>query len=117
MQIDAISSSVAMSEYNNAKSKSSTDFAQHLEEATKTAKEKQDDKKLKAACKDFEAMFLNLMYTKMRETGPKNTLFGDSNEEQILQSMLDTELTKKMADAGGMGLADMLYRQLSLSKK
>jgi flagellar protein FlgJ len=36
-----------------------------------------------------------------------------SSGEETMQSLLDTELTKDMAKAGGMGLADMLYRQLS----
>ncbi|TWH45353.1 rod-binding protein [Sporomusa sp. KB1] len=72
-----------------------------------------EDAKLKAACRDMEAVFLNMMMTRMRATVPKDGLFGNSQEEQMLTSMLDTELTKNMAQAGGMGLADMLYRQLS----
>ncbi|WP_245867487.1 hypothetical protein SPSIL_043500 [Sporomusa silvacetica DSM 10669] len=72
-----------------------------------------EDAKLKAACQDMEAVFLNMMMTRMRATVPKDGLFGNSQEEQMLTSMLDTELTKNMAQAGGMGLADMLYHQLS----
>lgn len=72
-----------------------------------------EDAKLKAACQEMEAVFLNMMLTRMRETVPKGNLLGNSREEQTLTSMLDTELTKNMAKAGGMGLADMLYRQLS----
>ena len=117
MQIDAVSSAPMMNAYSAAKSKSGSDFAKQLEDATQTATKKKDEAKLKSACKDFETMFLNLMYTKMRETVPDNTLFGDSNGEKIMQSMLDTELTKNMASAGGIGLADMLYRQLSMQKK
>lgn len=72
-----------------------------------------EDAKLKAACQGMEAVFLNMMLTRMRDTVPKDGLLGNSKEEQMLTSMLDTELTKNMAQAGGMGLADMLYRQLS----
>ena len=32
-----------------------------------------------------------------------------------MTSMLDGEMTKNMAKAGGMGLADMLYRQLRMT--
>ena len=49
------------------------------------------DKKLKEACTGFEAMFMNLMYSKMRDTVPEDSLFGNSNSDKILQSMLDTE--------------------------
>jgi len=72
------------------------------------------DDKLKAACKGFEAIFLNMMLTEMRQTVPKDSLMGESdNQQDITQSMLDSEMTKNMSQSGGVGLADMLYRQLS----
>ena len=36
-----------------------------------------------------------------------------SKDEEMYQSLFDVELCKKMAGAGGIGLADMLYEQLS----
>lgn len=71
-----------------------------------------EDKKLKAACRDMEAVFLNILLSRMRATVPKSDLTG-SKQEELLQSMLDTELTQNMARAGGSGLADMLYKQLT----
>ena len=71
------------------------------------------DKKLMDACAGFEAMFMNLMYSKMRDTVPEDSLFGNSNSDKILQSMLDTEQMNQAAKSGGVGLADMLYKQLS----
>ena len=73
----------------------------------------EEDAKLRAACRDLEAVFLNLLMTQMRKTVPKSSLVGGGNQEEIFRSMLDSETTKNMARAGGMGLADMLYRQLS----
>lgn len=35
-------------------------------------------------------------------------------DEESYQSMFDQELAKKMAEAGGIGLADMLEQQLSV---
>lgn len=104
-----------------------TGFAERLEKAVQASKDTSaqansknaaattaaGDAKLKAACQDMEAVFLNMMLSRMRETVPKGNLLGNSREEQTLTAMLDTELTKNMAKAGGMGLADMLYRQLS----
>ncbi len=75
------------------------------------------DKKLREACQGFEAMFLNMMYREMRNTVPENTLFGDSNADKILHDMLDTEMVNNMAAAGGVGLADVLYKQLTLEDK
>ena len=76
----------------------------------------QEDKKLKAACRDMEAVFLNMLLSRMRETVPKNGL-TNSGKQDIVQSMLDSEMTQNMARAGGTGLADMLYRQLSQSQQ
>lgn len=114
MKIDAVSVPGLVSQYDALKPGTDSKFADELEAAAKAAKDAQADEKLKTVCKDFEAMFLNIMYSKMRETVPDNTLYGTSNGEKIMQSMLDTELTKNMAEAGGIGLAAMMYKQLSM---
>lgn len=72
-----------------------------------------NQKRLRDACEGFEAMFLAMMYKEMRNTVPKNELFGDDNAEEIWHSMLDTTLMENAAKAGGVGLADMMYQQLS----
>ncbi len=80
----------------------------------KTAMTKKEQQ-LKQACKGFEAMFLTLMYRQMRATVPKDPLFGESNAQKIFKDMRDTQLMQNVADAGGIGLADMLYKQLAPS--
>lgn len=112
MQINSIGSAAASS--NLAVSKATnTDFAAKLETAAKQLPAGQDDQKLRATCKEMESVFLNYMLTQMRATVPKVTLMGDNSKTDIMQSMLDSELSKNMAQAGGIGLADMIYRQLS----
>lgn len=90
-----------------------TDFAAKLESAAKQLPSDKDDQKLRATCKEMESVFLNYMLTQMRSTIPKVTLMGDNSKTDIMQSMLDGELSKNMAQAGGIGIADMIYRQLS----
>ncbi|SHK54310.1 flagellar protein FlgJ [Selenomonas ruminantium] len=70
------------------------------------------DKELKEACEGFEAMFLNMMYRQMRATVPEDSLFGESHGQKIFQDMRDDELMKKVAAGGGIGIADMMYKQL-----
>ena len=70
------------------------------------------DKKLREACEGFEEMFMEIMYKQMRDTVPEDSLFGSSNADKILQSMRDSELMKQAAASGGIGLADMLYKQM-----
>lgn len=67
--------------------------------------------KLKNACEGFEAIFLQKMWEQMRATLPKDGLMH-SKEEEMWQSMYDQELGKSMASAGGIGLADMMMRQM-----
>jgi peptidoglycan hydrolase FlgJ len=69
------------------------------------------EKKLREACEGFESVFLSKMFSEMRSTIPKDGLLHGQYEEQYY-SMFDKALCDKMADAGGVGLADMMYRQL-----
>ena len=75
----------------------------------------QADKELKEACKGFESMFLDMMYRQMRKTVPESPMFGKSNAMSIFEDMRDTELMKQTAESGGIGLADLLYKQLAPS--
>lgn len=97
--------------------KVNSDFASKLENATKAANsiDSKEKAKLMKVCREMESVFLNYMMTTMRATVPKNGLTSGGFQEGIMQSMLDTELTRNMAQAGGIGLADMIYRQLSTS--
>ena len=70
------------------------------------------EQKLRESCEGFEAIFLQKMWEQMRKSVPKEG-FMHSKDEEMYQSLFDVELCKKMAGAGGIGLADMLYEQLS----
>ncbi|MCL1939149.1 MAG: peptidoglycan DD-metalloendopeptidase family protein [Desulfovibrionaceae bacterium] len=70
------------------------------------------EQKLRESCEGFEAIFLQKMWEQMRKTVPKEG-YLHSKDEETYQSMFDVELCKKMTSAGGIGLADMLYEQLS----
>ena len=70
------------------------------------------EQKLRQACEGFESIFVQKMWEQMRATLPKEG-YLHSKEEEFWQSMYDQELAKKMTSAGGIGLADMIYEQLS----
>ena len=113
MQISKADSVGLVNNVSSIKTKDTGDFVKHLASATEEAQQAKDDAKLKATCKDMEAVFLNMMMADMRKTVQKSNLV-DTSTEDMMTSMLDSEMTKNMASAGGMGLADMLYRQLRL---
>jgi len=70
------------------------------------------DAKLREACQDFEAVFLNHLLKSMRKTVMKSELFGSSKEEEFFQEMMDYEVSRSIAKRQSMGIADMLYKQL-----
>lgn len=95
-----------------AKQQADGAFAKELAAAGDKLKKDKDDEKLRKTCQEMESVFLNMMLTQMRSTVPKSGLIG-TRQEELFQSMMDTETTRNMAKAGGIGLADLMYRQLS----
>lgn len=68
--------------------------------------------KMRQACEGFESIFIQKMWEQMRATLPKEGLMK-SKEEEFWMSMYDQELAKSVANAGGIGLADMMMAQMS----
>lgn len=69
------------------------------------------EKKLREACQGFESVFLSKLFSEMRATVPKDGLLHGQYEDQYY-SMFDKAMCDKMSENGGIGLADMMYRQL-----
>jgi len=87
-----------------------------IEPAGQTANTKPDTsdaKRLKDACRDFEAMLVNQMLKEMRKTVVKTDLFGSEKDEQYFREMMDFEVSKSISRTGSLGIAEMLYSQLS----
>ena len=71
----------------------------------------QSNEALRAAAKQFEALFMQMMLKSMRDASPSNSLL-DNDQTRMFQSMLDQQLALNLSQGRGMGLADALYRQL-----
>ena len=69
------------------------------------------DKALKAAAQQFESVFMTMMLKSMREATPQDGMF-DSEQTKLFTGMLDQQFAQNMAKQG-VGLADMMVRQLS----
>ena len=59
----------------------------------------------------FESMFTQMMLKSMREALPKDGLFS-SNDMDTYTEMADQQIAVNMAESGGIGLADVIARQL-----
>jgi Rod binding domain-containing protein len=72
-----------------------------------------DDAKLRQACKDMESVFMGYLLKSMRSTVKTTDLFGSERDESMFRDMLDDEVAKSASKGKGIGIADMLYNQLS----
>lgn len=72
---------------------------------------KTKEAKLREACKGFESVFISQLFKEMRATVPKDGILHGHYEDQYY-SMFDKAMCDQLADDGGIGLADMMYRQL-----
>ncbi len=67
---------------------------------------------VKEATESFEAIFIKDLLTVMRKATSEGGLFNSGNSGKIYSSMIDTELSKSLAKGRGLGLGQMLLRQL-----
>jgi flagellar protein FlgJ len=74
------------------------------------------DQALKAAAQQFETVFLNMMLKSMREATPQDGAF-DSEQTKMFTGMLDQQLAQSMSASRGVGLADVMVKQLSRNQQ
>lgn len=67
---------------------------------------------LHETCADFESIFITYMLKSMRATISEDGLLGNSNEIQILKSMLDENMAQTIAEGEGFGMGKLLYERL-----
>ena len=80
----------------------------------RTGAKNHDDQALEAVAKQLEGVFMNMMLKSMREA---NSVFAEGNplnskETDFYQNMYDQQISLTMAEGKGIGLADMIVRQM-----
>lgn len=73
-------------------------------------------KAAREAAKHFEGLFVSMMLKSMRDTIPQDSLFG-SNSMDSYQNMFDQQIALELSAKGGIGLADIIERQLLKSSE
>jgi len=68
--------------------------------------------KARQQAEDFEAVFLNTMFQSMFSGLDGEGPFGGSGATGVWRSFLTDEYAKSFAKAGGIGIADHVYRAL-----
>ncbi|MCL5040819.1 MAG: rod-binding protein [Firmicutes bacterium] len=76
----------------------------------------QDDRNaaaLKKACREFEALFLQQLLKEMRQTILRSDLLPGQAGQGLHQDLAEEALAQAISSGRGIGLAEILYRQLS----
>lgn len=73
-----------------------------------------DPAALQAVAEQFEQLFLNMLVKSMRDANAtfSEDSYFNSSQVQFYQEMSDSQLTKELAENKGIGLAEVLVRQL-----
>jgi flagellar protein FlgJ len=72
---------------------------------------------LRKACQDFEAVMLKTMLKSMRATVPDDGMLEKDSSREIFDDLLDQEVATQIARTEGMGIGEMLFRQLQKLEK
>lgn len=64
------------------------------------------------AAEDFEAVFISQMLMPMLNTVEVDPMFGGGHAEETWRGILAEETGKEMARAGGIGIADMVAKEM-----
>ena len=72
--------------------------------------------KAKATATDFEAMFINQMFSQMTNGLKGEGPFGDTPGTGVWRSMLTEQYSKNFAKAGGVGISNDVYHTLIMQQ-
>ncbi len=72
-----------------------------------------DTNELREVCEEFESLFVKMMLDSMRATLSDDTLIPKNSGEKLFEDKLYDEYAKNMSKTADLGIADMMYDQLS----
>jgi peptidoglycan hydrolase FlgJ len=93
-----------------ASAPNANDFRQFA--ALRRGAEANDPKTLREVARQFESIFTKMMLDSMRKASFGDPMFG-SDQGDMYQGMMDDQMAVQLSQGRGIGLADMLIRQLS----
>jgi flagellar protein FlgJ len=79
--------------------------------ALKRGAAEQTPEAIRETARQFESLFTTMMLKSMRSATPGDSLFG-SDQQDFYQDMFDQQLSVQLSKGKGLGLADVLVRQL-----
>lgn len=68
--------------------------------------------KARKAAEDFEAFFLSQTFEQMFQGVAPDAMFGGGEGERVFRSLMFQEYGRQVAKSGGVGIADMVQREI-----
>ena len=109
--INSISTSInpLIKSINQNSSQGGGDFEKMLE----SVRNEKDSAKLKKACRDLEGVFVSMMFKQMNSSVQKSGLIDEGYAGGLYREMLSEKYAEEAVKGEGMGIAKMLFKQLS----
>jgi Rod binding domain-containing protein len=79
----------------------------------KSALDQKAKTKLANAVREFQSFFVGYMLKSMRSSVPKSELGGEDFGGDTMEGMFDLELAKHISNHSSLGLAEMLYKEMT----
>ena len=70
-------------------------------------------RELREVVEEFESLFVKMMLDSMRKTLDESTLIPKNAGEKLFEDELYSEYAQKISRSAKLGIADMMYNQLS----
>lgn len=86
-------------------------FDVHGIDALKLKAKTAPDQAARGVAQQFEALFLSMMLKSMRDATPQDGLF-DNDQTKLYNQLMDQTLAQKLSSGKGIGLAEVIARQL-----
>ncbi len=89
-----------------------------LTPSTNFNKSKEDEVRIQKACREFESLFWQEIFKMMRKmTGGKVWGSNSGAGNEIYQTLLEQELSRTLAQKKGLGIGDLIYKQIMKQPK
>lgn len=112
MDIAGIGNGMVSASSQNAQNSANKLKDDEFKQKLKAAMDSKDEESLKKVSKDLESVFMNMMFKEMRKTINSSGLTENAPGKEIFESMFDEKVAESLSKGNGIGLADMIYKQV-----
>lgn len=114
MKISNVGNDISIQNLANNTSKVNTD---DFERKLQSALNSKDEEQIRKSSQEIESIFANMMLKEMRKSIDKSDLVESAPGSEIWESMFDEKIAEEISKGRGLGLSEMIYKQLTKDLK